>query len=96
MNTGGVLPMGYDESDLTTKKFYIVPEEAEIVRRIFETYLRLGSARDTAAELDKAGIHKRIRVSKRSGIQRGGGKLTGAYIYGILRNPRKSPSSATA
>ena len=86
MNTGGIPPMGY-ESDPTTKKLYIVPEEAEIVRRIFETYLRLGSARDTAAELDKAGVHKRIRVSKRSGIRRGGGKLTNAYIYGILRNP---------
>ena len=86
MNTGGIPPMGY-ESDPTTKKFYIVPEEAEIVRKIFETYLRLGSALDTAAELDNAGVHKRIRVSKRSGIQRGGGKLTGAYIYGILKNP---------
>ena len=32
-------------------------------------------------------MHKRIRVSKRSGIRRGGGKLTNAYIYGILRNP---------
>ncbi len=79
MNTGGIPPMGY-ESDPTTKKFYIVPEEAEIVRKIFETYLRLGSALDTAAELDNAGVHKRIRVSKRRGIERGGGKLTGAYI----------------
>ncbi len=86
MNTGGIPPMGY-ESDPTTKKYHIVPEEAEVVQRIFETYLKLGSARDTATELDKAGVYKRIRVSKRSGIQHGGGRLTGAYIYGILKNP---------
>ena len=86
MNTGGVPPMGYD-SDPTTKKYFIVPEEAEVVRKIFDTYLKLGSARDTAEELDQAGFSKRVRISKRSGIQHGGGRLTGAYVFGILNNP---------
>ena len=86
MNTGGFPPMGY-ESDPATKKYHIIPEEAEVVRKIFKTYLKLGSARDTAEEMNKAGYCKRIRVSKRSGIKYGGTRFTPGYIYGMLNNP---------
>ncbi len=86
MNTGGFPPMEY-ESDPATKKYHIIPEEAEVVRKIFETYLRLGSARDTAEEMNQAGYCKRIRVSKRSGIKYGGTRFTPGYIYGMLNNP---------
>ena len=86
MNTGGFPPMGY-ESDPMTKKYIIVPEEAECVRKIFDTYLKLGSARDTAEELTQAGYCKRIRTSRRSGIHYGGGRLTPGYVYSMLNNP---------
>jgi len=80
MNTGGFPPMGY-ESDPATKKYHIIPEEAEVVRKIFETYLKLGSARDTAEEMNQAGYCKRIRVSKRSGIKYGGDQIyAGIYL----------------
>ena len=86
LNTGGIPPMGYD-SDPTTKKYFIVQEEAEVVRKIFDAYLKLGSARDAAEEMNKAGYCRRTRVSRRSGNKRGGGRFTGAYVYGMLNNP---------
>ena len=86
MNCGGFPPMGY-VSDPDTKKLQIVPEEAEIVRCIFTTYLQLGSARDTAAALDAEGLRTRTRVSRRSGRTHGGGRFTPAYIYQTLKNP---------
>ena len=86
MNTGGIPPVGYD-SDPVTKKYFIVPDEATLVRRAFETYLKLGSARDTARELNRFGYRRRTRISKRNGNKSGGGELTGPYIYGILKNP---------
>ena len=85
MRCGGPPPMGYT-SNPVTKKLEIVPEEAEIVKRIFESYLRLGSARDVAAELDADGLKIRTRVS-RKGKTHGGTTFTGAYIYQMLANP---------
>ena len=86
MNCGGPPPLGYI-SDPATKKLRVVPGEAELVKRIFSAYLRLGSARDVAAELDAAGLKTRITVSRRSGREHGGVPYTGAYIYQVLRNP---------
>ncbi len=85
MRCGGPPPIGY-ASNPVTKKLEIVPEEAEIVKRIFESYLRLGSARDVAAELDAAGLKIRTMVS-RKGRGHGGTPFTGAYIYQTLANP---------
>ena len=86
MNCGGPPPLGYI-SDPATRKLQIVPEEAEVVKRIFSSYLKLGSARDVAAELDMAGLKTRVTVSRRSGTKHGGIPYTGAYIYQVLRNP---------
>ena len=86
MNTGGVPPRGY-KSNPTTKRLLVVPEEAEVVRKIFETYLKLGSARDTAEAMNKAGFRRREWVSRRSGTLHGGGEFTGQSIYDTLNNP---------
>ena len=86
MNTGGVPPMGY-KSNPTTKRLLVVPEEAEVVRKIFDTYLKLGSARDTAEAMNKAGFRRREWVSRRSGTLHGGGEFTGQSIYDTLNNP---------
>lgn len=85
MHCGGPPPLGYT-SNPVTKKLEIVPEEAEIVKRIFAAYLQLGSARDVAAELDDAGLKTRTMVS-RKGRTHGGTPYTGAYIYAVLQNP---------
>ncbi len=85
MRCGGPPPMGYG-SNPVSKKLEIIPEEAAIIKRIFESYLRLGSARDVAAELDADGLKIRTRVS-RKGKTHGGTPFTGAYIYQTLSNP---------
>lgn len=47
--TGGVVVMGYKAVD---KKLVIVPEEAELVRRIFQRYIEIQSPKIIAAELN--------------------------------------------
>ena len=85
MHTGGIPPMGY-QSNPATKKLEIIPAEAAIIRKIFDAYLRLGSGRDVAAELEVEGLRTRILVS-RHGNAHGGGSFTPAYIYAVLQNP---------
>jgi site-specific DNA recombinase len=49
---GGPVPLGYRSRD---KKLEVVPEEAELVRRIFCRYLALGSIGALAAKLNSSG-----------------------------------------
>src|SRR5437868_8793702 len=56
---GGPVPLGYRS---IAKKLEIVPEEAALVRKIFEDYLRLGSIGDLAASLDREGVRPRPRI----------------------------------
>ena len=84
MHCGGPPPLGY-VSDPATKKLQVVPDEAKLVKRIFDAYLRLGSARDVAAELDAEGLKTHVTVSRRSGKKHGGVPYTGAYIYQVLQ-----------
>jgi site-specific DNA recombinase len=55
---GGPVPLGYRSID---KKLEIVPEEAELVRKIYEDYLRLGSIGELAAALNREGRRPRPR-----------------------------------
>jgi site-specific DNA recombinase len=55
---GGPVPLGYRSVD---KKLEIVPEEADLVRKIFEGYLRLGSISALAASLNAEGIKPKPR-----------------------------------
>jgi site-specific DNA recombinase len=55
---GGPVPLGYRSID---KKLEIVPEEAALVRTIFEGYLRLGSVSGLAASLNAEGIKPKPR-----------------------------------
>ena len=73
-------------SDPETKKLHVVPEEAELVKKIFETYLRFGSGKGTAKFLDLCGLKTPVKVS-RKGIPHGGDEFTGMYIYRVLQNP---------
>ncbi len=85
MNTGGVPPMGY-VSDPITHRLVVKEDEAETVRRIFDDYLRLGSARDVAAGLEADGIRTRVLTSRRGRVT-GGGPFTAALVYAVLSNP---------
>src|SRR5271166_2846697 len=55
---GGPVPLGYRSVD---KKLEIVPEEADLVRKIFDDYLRLGSISALAASLNAEGIKPKPR-----------------------------------
>jgi site-specific DNA recombinase len=55
---GGPVPLGYRSVD---KKLEIVPEEADLVRTIFESYLRLGSISALAASLNAEGLKPKPR-----------------------------------
>jgi len=55
---GGPVPLGYRS---VAKKLEIVPENAEIVRKIFDNYLRLGSVAELAASLDREGVRPKTR-----------------------------------
>jgi DNA invertase Pin-like site-specific DNA recombinase len=55
---GGPAPLGYRSVD---KKLEIVPEEADLVRKIFEGYLRLGSIGALAASLNAEGMKPKPR-----------------------------------
>ena len=56
------------------------------VKKIFETYLRFGSGKETAKFLDLCGFKTPVKVS-RKGIPHGGDEFTGMYIYRVLQNP---------
>jgi site-specific DNA recombinase len=55
---GGPVPLGYRSVD---KKLDVVPEEADLVRTIYEGYLRLGSIGSLAASLNAEGIKPKPR-----------------------------------
>jgi DNA invertase Pin-like site-specific DNA recombinase len=54
--TGGVVPLGYKAEN---RQLVIRPAEAEIVRRIFKSYVTLRSITKVLRELDAAGLRQR-------------------------------------
>jgi site-specific DNA recombinase len=76
---GGPVPLGYRSVD---KKLVVVPEEAALVRRIFDRYLELRSIGALIEDLDRRGV-KTKKQTLASGKSRGGcrfGKGTLRYI----------------
>ena len=58
---GGMAPLGYDTKD---RKITINDSEAERVRTIFHSYLKLGSLNLLMAELRKRGVTSKLRTLK--------------------------------
>jgi site-specific DNA recombinase len=56
---GGSIPLGYRSIQ---KKLQIVPEEADLVRKIFADYLRLGSIAALAGSLEADGLRPKPRL----------------------------------
>src|SRR2546430_13671479 len=69
---GGMAPLGYDTKD---RKIFVNEAEAERVRTIFRSYLRLGSMNRLMADLRKRRIVTKIRTF-RSGQKVGGIPIT--------------------
>jgi DNA invertase Pin-like site-specific DNA recombinase len=83
---GGTLPLGYDvPTDPLTRALVVNPAEAEIVRRIFQTYIELGSVHDLAARLEAEGVRSK-QIQSQKGNVRGGCRLARGALYHMLRN----------
>jgi DNA invertase Pin-like site-specific DNA recombinase len=79
---GGVVPLGYD---LENRKLAVNAGEAEIVREIFEQYLKLGCVRKLQLALKAQGITSKRRES-RTGNRSGGAPYSRGALYKILQN----------
>jgi site-specific DNA recombinase len=79
---GGMTPLGYDTKG---RKITVNDAEAERVRTIFASYLKLGSLNLLMAELRKRGIVTKLRTL-RSGAKVGGIAFTRGSLAHLLRN----------
>jgi site-specific DNA recombinase len=79
---GGMAPLGYETKD---RKIVVVEEEAERVRTIFRSYLKLDSLDRLMADLRKRGIVTKMR-SLKSGQTVGGIPFTRGPLAHLLRN----------
>jgi site-specific DNA recombinase len=80
---GGVPPLGYEPNGRTLK---IVPEQANLVRYIYESYLALGNVRLVADQLVAAGTVSPVRCThSRRAI--GGKPFSRGQLYFMLKSP---------
>src|SRR5262245_3681922 len=79
---GGMAPLGYDTKD---RKITVNEVEAERVRTIFRSYLKLGSLNLLMADLRKRGFLTKVRALK-SGEKVGGIPFTRGPLAHLLRN----------
>jgi site-specific DNA recombinase len=79
---GGIVPLGYDAKD---RKITVNAAEADRVRTIFESYLKLGSLNLLMADLRKRGIVTKVRTLK-SARTVGGIPFTRGPLAHLLRN----------
>ena len=87
---GGAVPLGYR---VEHRKLVPVPDEAALVRRIFERYLALGSVSKLKTELDRAGIRTPLR-QHRDGSQQRRGRASPA-ASSTPCSPTRSSSAAS-
>jgi site-specific DNA recombinase len=80
---GGTPPLGYRPDGRTLT---IVEEQADLVRRIYAAYLRLGNVRLVAEQFRGANVRSPIRTRTNGGTF-GGCLLTRGQLYAILKNP---------
>ena len=79
---GGMAPLGYDTKD---RKITVNENEADSVRTIFQSYLKLGSLNLLMVDLRKRGIVTKLRTLK-TGHTVGGIPFTRGSLAYLLRN----------
>ena len=80
---GGTPPLGYKANGRSLR---IVPGHAELVRRIFASYLDCGTVRALKERLDDEGLLAPER-STATGRTYGGGRFARGQLYKLLSNP---------
>lgn len=83
MWTGGCVPLGYDVVD---KKLIVNESEAEVIRFIFNDYLKNKSERFVAKSVNRAGYTPKMRIAKNGDIETSPA-FVHAMINKILSNP---------
>jgi site-specific DNA recombinase len=83
MWTGGRPVLGYNVVD---KKLVVDPDEAAVVRRIFDLYLELGGVIAVVEELKLLGIYQKKWTTK-SGREQGGAHFEKNTLACLLKNP---------
>jgi site-specific DNA recombinase len=83
MWVGGQPPLGYRLED---RKLVIIPEEAELVRKISRGYLKQPSLIGLAEQLNQQGRTTKHWVSSKD-LEHGGKPLNPKYLYRILTHP---------
>lgn len=79
---GGLLPLGYD---LEGRKLVPNRNEAELVSKIFTSYLEVGCVRKLAEYLDREKIRSKFWIT-RTGARLGGVAFARGALYLLLRN----------
>ena len=79
---GGPVPLGYR---VVAKKLEIIPQEADLVRRIFALYIELGSVGALARALDRQGVRPKPRQ-----LANGQTKAAERYTTGPLAHMLKN------
>src|SRR5271168_5316512 len=79
---GGVVPLGYMLKD---RHLIVDPEEAELVNRIFDLYLKLGCVSKLREVLERDGVRSKQRTSG-TGRSSGGVVYSRGALYGMLQN----------
>ena len=82
---GGVPPLGYDIPETGNRTLRINVTEAELVRKIYERYLEIGSVHRLAAALACDGIVSKRHVTS-SGRELGGTSFGRGALFHLLRN----------
>ena len=80
---GGCVPLGYD---LKERELFINKKEAQVVKHIYEQYLKIGNVRQLKKYLEDNSYVSKVRLSK-TGKQSGGNAFTRGVLYSILKNP---------
>jgi DNA invertase Pin-like site-specific DNA recombinase len=79
---GGRVAVGYDVKE---RKLTVNPQEAKLVRRLFELYLQLGCVSKLKTQLDREAIKSKQRTSA-AGNCSGGTPYSRGALYRILQN----------
>jgi site-specific DNA recombinase len=80
---GGIPPIGYEVRE---RKLVLKYKEAQIIKHIFERYLKLGDVRALRNDLEARGFVSVVKVSKK-GNRRGGKPFSRGALYHLLSNP---------
>lgn len=82
---GGQVPLGFDRNPKSPGELLPHPTESKTVKEIFETFLAIGSVRETCRELSRKGLFSK-RYTNKHGFEKGGGHFTVMSVYRILTN----------